>query len=99
MRTRRGGGTFSVENLPENMGHMYVRGYGSTGSGDVIITTAGSYANGFIKDAQMTAWAGGHDMLSASMQNKCGYQDVEFGGEGKEYLPSYFGVYIWRRIA
>lgn len=91
-----GGGTFSVENLPVDMGHLYVRGYSK---GDVVITTTGSYTNGFVKDVQTVAWAGAHDMLSASIQNSCRYQDVEFGGEGKEYLPSYFGVYIWRRVA
>lgn len=93
-----GGGTFSVENLPVDMGHLYVRGYGSQGGGDVVISTTGSYTSGFIKDAQTVPWAGGHMMLSASLQNNCGYQDIEFGGEGKEYLPSYFGVYIWRRV-
>ena len=81
------------------MGHLYVRGYGSQGHGDVIITTTGSYTNGFVKDVQTVAWAGGHDMLSANLQNNCGYQDIAFGGEGEEYLPSYFGVYIWRRVA
>lgn len=65
-----------------------------------MIAPTGSYSNGFIKDAQVvTTWAGSHMMLSGELQSKCSYQDIDFGGEGEEYLPSYFGVYIWRRIA
>ena len=64
-----------------------------------MISTTGSYSNGFIKDVQVTTWAGSHMMLSGGLQSKCSYQDIDFGGEGAEYLPSYFGVYIWRRVA
>ena len=94
-----GGGTFGIENLPVDMGHLYIRGYGSQGTGEVVISTTGSFSNGFVKDAQVVAWAGSHIMLSGGIQSKCSYQDIDFGGEGEEYLPSYFGVYIWRRIA
>ena len=76
------------------MGNSQIRGFGSSSSDIFILGSSG------VIKTKMTTWAGTHNNIAVIGDIESPqYQEFNLQGGGQNFIPHYFGVYMWKRIS